>query len=804
MNRFARLQYILVFILALGASTTLVSGQSSGQKIYIISSQQDYNAIPKTCIPVGIKQTCKSQYLILQDTATYHTVIRPAKENKAVVKSLPVEEKKPFITIHGNVMYDFYYQSHIDTPYIGNDLYQHTISTYLDVRIKDDYPMRVYFTTRFGNTNYLRNITNLNFQFSPQTFQNTIRQQIKSELQQQLDTSRLEVIRTELESKIQQLQALKNWVNSPSVLQRLVEAREAAYARQHMQSVMQNVLPKSSDSTSNTSNNTSDGMESASIRNSFAWLSKFNKDSVQKRDTLVTKDSTAEAFSQKYAQRKKQIDSVNSDIQQLEQKYLSEKDSLFTQKNALIAKINAARNPAQLKDLIHDSNLSDSSLPKGYDKLLAIKKFGIGTSTVDYSELSAKNITITGLQAEYSPKFYYAIAAGMIDYRFRNYLLPQPSGPKQYLGLVRFGKELRNSNSLILTYYYGRKVLYNYYTTDSLLQTTLPQPNYTLMGFTLENKIKLNANSYLTAEVAKSSTPYYHNVSSSNTEKGLSGTFDMSDRSNEAYSLKINSVIPETDTKVDAYFKHYGANFQSFTLISTSSEQNAWLLNINQDFFRREFTVDGSIRKNDYINPFLDQRYVSNTVFKSIQATLHVPNLPVISAGFYPTTQLTKLNDQTYMENIFYSLNGSVSYLYNRRHTTMSTNIMYMRFYNRPADNGFIYYNTNNFFIIHSIYFRTLTMQASFSDAINSNYTLWSLGEDIQLRLRKWLALGGGLKYNKQDLISAPLIGYSVNGTVKIGVIGTLQVRIEKTYIPSLNNQLVANNIGRITFYRNF
>src|SRR5262249_972637 len=153
--------------------------------------------------------------------------------------------------------------------------------------------------------------------------------------------------------------------------------------------------------------------------------------------------------------------------------------------------------------------------------------------------------------------------------------------------------------------------------------------------------------------------------------KALSGTFNINDRSNEAYSLKLNSTIPATHTGVEAYYKHYGSNFQSFTLVSTSSKQNAWLLNINQDLFKKQLTLNGSIRKNDYINPFVDQKYVSNTVFKSIQATLHITNLPIISMGFYPATQLTKLNDMTYMENIFYTLTANASYMYNRHHTMM-------------------------------------------------------------------------------------------------------------------------------------
>lgn len=766
------------------------------RKIYILSNPSEYNSIPKSCILIDIKREgCKQIEYIFKDTANLINV-KASKRNEDAIATTSAPKRKNFISVHGNVMYDFYYQSHLDTPYIGNDLYQHTISTFLDVRIKDDYPIRVYFTTRLNNSSYLRNITNLNFQYSPQTFQNSIRDRIKSLLQQQLDTSELSKLRNAVLAKTIELEQLRAWVNNPSAIQRLVEERESKYSKQQLSSearLFANKYLKTNDSTKQ--NNSSE------LNNRWSWLDKYSRKVQQVKDSINSKDSSAQRFSEQYKEKKQRLDSLQIRIQELQKSYVYKKDSLLELKNSFTTKINTLRNPQQIKDVLIKSNIADSALPKGYRTLLAIRKFGVGTSTVDYSELSAKNITITGLQFEYSPKYYYAVAGGVINYRFRDYLLPEAAGPKQYLGLVRFGKETKDGNSLILTYYYGRKVLYNYYTTDSILQTTMPAPNYNLMGLTLENKIKIASNTYLIAEIAKSSLPYYHSTTA---EKGITGTFDMRNRSNEAYSFKINTTITATQTKLEGYYKHYGANFQSFTLISTSAEQNAWLIKLDQDLFHKQFSVIASLRKNDYINPFLDQRYVSNTVFKSIQGTLHIKNWPVISAGFYPTTQLTKLNDVSFMENIFYSFTASANYLYNKAHTTMSTSIMYMKFYNRPADSVFIYYNTTNILINHIIFLRSASLQTSLSNAISTNYRLWSFGEGMQIRLRNWLSVGAGIKYNQQNLLNDPQIGYEVNSNIKINHLGSFLLRFEKTFIPGFNYQLLANNMGRITYYHNF
>lgn len=792
MNGCAITRLTVFFSFIIYGSTITVHAQEINHQTYIITDLRDAKHLPNTCIFIGQHQSCKLRMFVFKDTAVCRSTVSQPKKNLLTVKEI---NTNPLFSVHGNVMYDFYYQSHLDTPYVGNDLYQHTISTNLDIRIKNDYPIRINFTTRINNSNYLRDITNVNLQYSPQTFQNTIREKIKLLLQQQLDTTGLDTLRNLIRAKTSELEQLHTWINQPSIAQKLVEEREANYVRQKLaiQQPSENIHLKAIDSLQVNA--------SAILHNPWARLSERLNDSLQIKDSIRSKDSCSQNFARRYKQKKEKLDSLQTQVQRLEKQYVSERDSILELKNSLVSKLNALKNPQQIKDAITNSGIADSALPKGYKVLLAIKKLGIGTFTLNYSELSAKNVTITGLQVEYVPGYYYAVAGGFVNYRFRDYLLPDAPGPKQYLGLVRFGKETRTGNSLILTYYYGRKVLYNYYTTDSLLQTTAIAPNYNLMGITLENKIKINDNTYLTAEIAKSSLPYYH---STTTGKGITGTFDMSKRSNEAYSVKINTNIPATQTKLEGYYKHFGGNFQSFTLISTSSEQNAWLIKVDQDLFKKQFIVNASIRKNDYINPFLDQRYVSNTVFKSIQGTLHIKNLPVISAGFYPTTQLTKLNDVTYMENIFYTLTGSINYLYNKAHTTMSTSVMYMKFYNRPADSVFIYYNTTNILVNHTIFWHSASLQTSLSDAINTNYTLWSLGENMQLRLRNWLSLGGGIKYNKQNLLQNAQIGYQANSTIKVNHIGSFIFRFEKTFIPGFNSQLLPNNMGRITYFHNF
>jgi hypothetical protein len=109
------------------------------------------------------------------------------------VNSLPVEvcKLKPSLVVHGNVMYDLYYQSNTDTSYLEKELCQHTLQTYLGI------PIWLAFSTQQGNSSLFRNITRLNLQYTNLDFKNMLLRKA-----QQWDASKLE--------EWQQLEELKH------------------------------------------------------------------------------------------------------------------------------------------------------------------------------------------------------------------------------------------------------------------------------------------------------------------------------------------------------------------------------------------------------------------------------------------------------------------------------------------------------------------------------------------------------------------------------------------------------------------
>ena len=779
----------------------------SPDKIKVVSSLTEGSRLPKKYICIGYaKNTCKGVQFYFYDTSTVEVIPILVKTKRTEPAPPPPQVKKPFVTVHGNVMYDLYYRSRIDTPFASNDVYQHTISTYLTVKVKDNYPFRVYFTTRFTNNDYFKNFTNLNTQFDARQFRTSVEDKLRQTLIAQVpDTSRLSMLRTSLTNSIDEYNKLRDWVNSSSVLQKLVEEKEAELVRlksqANPQTVISTIKPENNktDSILQTANSVSEKIKGPE------WLVTLAKQKLQaKADSLESKhpkaDSLVESFTQYYQKKKSQIDSLQKKIDTLEEKYTAEKNKIIQNKDSLVRAFNSYKNPAALKEKIESSGIADSSLPKGYKTLLAIKSFSIGRGIVDYSELTAKNVSITGLQVEYNPKYYYAIAAGTIDYRFRDFIINNDGTNGQYLGMLRFGKGQKEGTHLIGTYYFGKRQLYNYSSYDTSFG--IEQPNYSLMGISLEAAYQLNKTTTITAEAAKSSAPYYQRTIDKTGV--LQSTLKFSDHSNEAYSIKLNTAITKTDTKLSGYYKHYGANFQSFTLFTSSSAQDAWQLQLSQNFFKKQLSVTGSVRKNDYVSPYLDQSYTSNTVFKTLQATLRIKKWPVLSVGYYPTSQLTKLGDDKFTENLFYTFVSSASYFYKLGKNNMSSMLMFTRFYNRPADSGYLFFNTKNILLNHTMFFRNLTLQGSLSASINPEYNLYVAGTNMQVKCNDWLSLGGGLKYNRETKIENIQLGYNLNSTIKIKKLGDFMLMGEKGFLPGPDKELVPNNIGRFTFLRNF
>ncbi|RXK85901.1 hypothetical protein ESB13_03570 [Filimonas effusa] len=711
-------------------------------------------------------------------------------------KVLPEKQHSPIkgrkkaegdLVIHGNILYNVDYRSYIDTPYAENDIYYHTIQTYLDITYKKNYPVRVYLTNRFSNSALTRDFTDLNMQFSSNEFRNKIRQTLRA---YEYDLPRLTMdsllrLQKELDLKKYELAWCKGWMKDQSTIQKLVEEKERELYGERNQRFDMPDLPLG--------NKTGINWSKSMDRSAFAKRLFQMPDKSELPDSLLPKDSS---LAERYEANTRKLDSLQHEIKTLTTKCISLRDKLEVLRSGKNIGVDKIANIEQLEEEVRRRNVPDSALPRGYKTLWAVKSIGIGRTLVDYSELSAKNVSINGIQLEYNPGYYVAFAAGTINYRFRDFVIKRGNTPSQYLQMIRVGKGDRNGTNVITTFYSGKKQIYN-----NTGAQDVKSPGYQLMGFTVEGNYKLNDYTRLTVEVAKSSLPYYNQPA----KKGLLSTaLSFDDRSNEAYSAKIQSVIPKTNTKLSGFYKRYGENFQSFSLITTGVEQRSWMLKADQLFFGKKLNVIASLKENDYSNPAATMVYQNNIVFKTLQATLRLPHWPIVSVGYYPSSQLTKLSDDKFVENTFYSLVGNVNYYYKVHDINMNSTAVYTRFYNRQQDSAFVYFNTTNLLLNQSFFYRKLTYQATGAMAFNQEYNLYTLDNDVQYALLEWLSLGAGIKYNYQTNYNIKQLGYKGSAIIKVKKLGEFQLMLDNGFIPGAQKQLVKNKTGRFSFFKLF
>jgi hypothetical protein len=437
-------------------------------------------------------------------------------------------------------------------------------------------------------------------------------------------------------------------------------------------------------------------------------------------------------------------------------------------------------------------------LPKGWQSLLAIRSVGIGRSWVDYSELTVKNISLTGANIELnSGNIYLAAAAGRINYRFRDFVLNNNSQPKQSLYLLRAGVGKKDGNNFIITWYDGKRSL-----LDPFASAGNASKLERVIGMSLETGIRINPNQSIIAEFAKSS---FHNTG--NVGAGGQSLFNkvknFRDHSNEAYSIKLNSYWPLVALKINGYYKKMGEHFQSFNLQPVNSVQEAFQVKLQQQLWKKKLAIDAGIRKNDFSNPFITPGINSSTVFKSLQLSLKVPKYPYLSVGYAPSSQLTVIDNQRIAENQYNTLNAVMSYAYKVKKVGMVTNAMFLKFYNSAPDTGFIYYNASSFSLNQFFYIGGWQLQSGLTVTDQEDINVLALEQSATWQPKQWLSLTAGLKYNRLNNASTH---WSSVGALNmlINKVGTIQMSYDKSYLPGTNRDLLPVQVGRVTYYRSF
>lgn len=774
-----KLQY-LVFSL-------LVCSDVSGQTKNINFTKANDSLFLKTRKElVSFQQFRCKGFVITHNSIFDYSVIEDKNSNK----TFEPFKKQKLISIKGSVSYDFFYRSRIDTPFQQQDFQQHTERVNLNILIKEKYPLRINFSSRQTNSPLLGKFANMGLSFDQQGFQRNVKAELLKKIINQnivLNQPILEAER-ELEKLENRLKLLKELKAEPSLLQKLVEERERIYREKTGQD--RNLSLKTLDEESKKDRYSLD---------SFFVNGATKMPTVKKNENISNPNKKANSL----------INKIEENILHRESEIDSLERNLFTQKNKLdslrktIAKdiskiqnsLSKASSSKEIKNIARKNGIKVSNLSSLEDKLTNIKTLGIGRNVVNYTELTAQNITVTGINIEYNSSYYTAFVAGKLDYRFRDFLNNDSrKNNNQYFVMGRIGTKMQSNKSLIFSYFKGRKSNSNYTLPDSI------EDRVDIVGYSIEGIIKPNDHTFLSAEFAKSTKPYQGNTSGSKQGEAL---FNFSDKSNVGVNIKAETEFIKTKTTLSGFYRKTGENFQSFSLFSYNNNQEAWLARLDQSLSKDKIRLTGMVRKNDFTNPFTNKTFKSSTVFGSFLANFRFPKLPILSIGYYPGTQLFVIDKETIQESAYYILNASLIYSYRLKDKATTTSINLNKYNNQASDSGFIAYNGIIITGTHNMAFKRLLVQGSYSLSKQERLTFSTSDISGSYTLKKYLSFGAGIKYNNVHN-GLSYIGKSAQIKIELKKLGLIQLQYDKSFLPSLNSILFPVEIGRLSYYKYF
>jgi hypothetical protein len=701
------------------------------------------------------------------------------------VASIYKEPARPkLITIHGNVSYDFFYRSQIDTPFSQQNLQQHTERVWLDMLIKEKYPFKVGFTARQSNSPFFRDLFNMNLNFDKHSFNKNIKQELLNRLATiKWQNPDLKMIDSALKEKLKRYQALKNRVSGPEALQRIIEERERIfYNKQKKETVSKEdslIIPV---------------YHKIKLNNGQFFILKT--DSLVSAIKEIISPQKDSSFTKTLQSRKDELDKLEKSIATLKHQSDSLKNSITQNISKVKQSIYKASNPKELEKIAKENGISDPQKEKLQNFLSNIKNLGIGRTMVDYTELTAQNVMLTGINIEYNPSYYAAFAAGKIDYGFRDFFGRGIKQKNQYLVLGRMGWGIKDKRAVILTLFNGRKNNYaGLQAADSNNNTAR------LFGYSIETIIKKNENTFFSVEVAKSTKS--NNSSAQTPISKPDNLFKFSDIANMGFNIKAQTAIPETDTRLSGFFRKTGAAFQSFSLFTYNTKQQAWQVRADQSFLKRKINVTAILRQNDFTNPLTDRTFKTSTVFKSLQLNVRVPHWPTVNAGYYPGSQFYIVDNNTVRENVYYILIGSVLHAYRFKDIAMNSSFIYNRYFNQATDSGFVLYKGVNYILSQSLLIKKLQLDGSYSYNKQSELNYYTLDANGDYSLKHFLRLGGGIKYNHVQQ-GQSYWGESIRLSADFKKLGGLQLHYEKSYLPTIRQTLYPIEIGRVSWYKNF
>jgi hypothetical protein len=660
----------------------------------------------------------------------------------------------PLIAFNGGFAnYNYTYRSRLDTPFAERNLSQHVGTGYLGFTVANKFPLRFTYLVRQGNSAYFRNIYDARVEFDAASFKQFAISRVRQQITDNLENFRDSVSEKLYYRNLEEAKKLKHWFEDPFTAQALYEMNEVA-RMPHI--TYDRNLPDS--------------------------IAKERSDSLQ---------TLAKTFLDHYALRKQQHELFVKSADSLKKQLEASKQKISALREFITGNYRGWKSLQQWKAELAAFSGNTLQLPKRYEWMLGIRNMSVGRTQLNYSELTVKNLGLNGFNFEYNSWYYFAVTAGLIDYRFRDFSFASFKRTAQYLYMARLGLGELERNYFIVSAFKGQKQLYSYNNAGKGARSI------GVTGLSLEGKYQFAKSSYIIAEAAQAFAPELTQDPPANNR-----FWNLSDLSNKALSLKLYSFIARTGSRIEGLYKYTGPGYQSFSSFQTNAAFTSWHIKIDQGFFKRSLKLTASIRSNEFSNPYIVQNYKSSSIFKTLIVTYRRRKLPSVSIGYIPASQFMKL-DNRLLESRFQTLSLNMNHVYRFGTSQAATAIAFSRFYNTQADSSYAYFNAVNIVAGQSFFFKSFNATLSLIQTRNSDYRLNVLDGNIQVPVGR-ASVGAGAKINTLNKLDLK-VGYYGNVQLKLRKEDIFFLSFEKSYLNGQKNNLVDNdciNIGLSKYFR--
>jgi hypothetical protein len=656
-------------------------------------------------------------------------------------KNLSLPKKAMFDFKGGFVSYNWNFRSNIDTPFQEKNLSQHFFTTNLNFTIAQNIPIIVSYYDRESNSKYFRDYRDFRIEFNTQEFNRLQAQKLSAYTEQLIGQFQNPLTKPSLNYATKELDKIENWKNQRSTQNKLIRSKVIVLS----------------------------GGTFDTLTNSI--------------DTTTL--SKAKAFIALYDEIIKQTGKLGQYRDSLQKEYVSSEKEIAFVKKIVSGNQSGPDKKEVLSNALAKHGIEDKRLERLYSAASSIKTLAIGRTAPNYSELTLKNINVKGINFEYSRGIYFALSAGTIDYRARDFFYSKAKRKPQFIYAARLGYGQRERTHFYFTAFKGRKQVLS----------SIETPAIDIYGLSFESQVAINKNNRLAGEIAQSASPPF--INSSGTSKS---TFNIKDEKNRAYSIKLNSYFPRSRSRLEAFYKYRGINYQNFTSYYTNAALSQWSVKADQYLLKRLLHINASVAKNTYENPYLLTRYNGNTVFKNLSATFRKAKLPSVTIGYMPSSQLSDINGQIY-ENFYQALNLSINHQYKIGIAKAVSLFSFNQFYNSSNDTGFLYYNAKNYFFSQHFDFLSYTTDVNIARTNSRDYVLTVLDAGIGARIKKQSTIGFGVKINQLNNRSLK-VGLYGSEKISIPKLGELSAWIEKCYLPGWKQELVKTEFYNIGFFR--